>query len=97
VLQLNVPCAFEHVLPQDMQLVTVPSGVSQPVAGFMSQLPKPLEQVPSAHVPVVQDSAALARSQSTSQSPQSVSARMLRSQPFRGLPSQLFQPVSHVG
>jgi hypothetical protein len=97
VLQLNVPCAFEHVLPQAMQLVTVPSGVSQPVAGFMSQLPKPLEQVPSAHVPVVQDSAALARSQSTSQSPQSVSARMLRSQPFRGLPSQLFQPVSHVG
>jgi hypothetical protein len=96
-LQLNVPWAFEHVLPQDMQLVTVPSGVSQPVAGFMSQLPNPAAQVPSMHVPIVHDSAAFARSQSTSQSPQSVSERMFRSHPLRGLPSQLFQPVSHIG
>ena len=92
-----MPCAFEHVLPHDMQFVTVPSGVSQPVAGFMSQLPKPPAQAPSMHVPIEQDSAAFARSQSTSQSPQSVSERMLRSQPLRGLPSQLFQPASHVG
>jgi hypothetical protein len=96
-LQLNVPWAFEQVLPQERQLVMVPSGVSQPVAAFMSQLPKPAAQVPSMHVPIVHDSAAFARSQSTSQSPQSVSDRMFRSQPLRGLPSQLFQPASHVG
>jgi hypothetical protein len=96
-LQLKVPCAFEHELPHPRQFESVPSGVSQPVPAFMSQLPKPVVHVPRVQAPVVHDSAALARSQSTSQSPQSVSVRMLRSQPFPLFPSQLFQPVSHTG
>jgi hypothetical protein len=96
-MQLVEPCGFAHELPHERQLESVPSGVSQPVAAFMSQLPKPVEHVPSVHVPDEHDSAAFARLQSTSQSPQSVSVRMLRSQPLPRLPSQLFQPVSHTG
>lgn len=80
-----------------MQFASVPSGVSQPVPAFMSQLPKAPVQPTSAQLPVEHDSVAFARSQSTSQSPQSVSVRMLRSQPLPRFPSQLFQPASHVG
>jgi hypothetical protein len=95
--QLVVPWGFEHEFPQERQLLIVPSGASQPVPGFMSQLPKPVVHAPSVQVPVEHDSAAFTRSQSTSQSPQSVSVRMLRSQPFPRFPSQLFQPASHTG
>jgi hypothetical protein len=96
-MQLVEPCGFEHELPQERQLLSVPSGVSQPVAAFMSQLPKLPTHALSTHDPVEQVSFAFARSQSTSQSPQSLSARMLRSQPLPRSPSQLFQPVSHTG
>jgi hypothetical protein len=96
-LQLIGPCAFEQLLPHERQFVSVPSGVSQPVAAFMSQLPKLPTHALSTHDPVEQVSFAFARSQSTSQSPQSLSARMLRSQPLPRSPSQLFQPVSHTG
>jgi hypothetical protein len=92
-----VPCAFEQALPQAAQFAVVPSGVSQPFVARESQLPKPAVHVPSAHVPVAHDSAAFCRSQSTSQSPQSVSVRMLRSQPLRALPSQLRKPASQAG
>ena len=96
-LQLTWPCVLEQPLPQAAQFVSVPRGVSQPVEGFASQLPQFAAQAPSAQLPLVHDSAAFARSQSTSQSPQSVSVRMLRSQPLPRSPSQLFQPVSHIG
>lgn len=96
-LQLTWPCAFEQPLPHERQFVSVPSGVSQPVAAFMSQLPKFPMHAESTHDPLVHDSLAFVRSQSTSQSPQSLSERMLRSQPLPRSPSQLLKPVSHTG
>jgi hypothetical protein len=96
-LQLKVPWEFEHELPHDKQFDSVPSGVSQPFVALVSQLAKPVEQIPRVHVPVVHDSEAFARLHVTSQSPQLVSERMLRSQPFALFPSQLFQPASQTG
>jgi hypothetical protein len=96
-LQLTGPWAFEQLLPHERQFVSVPSGVSQPVAGFMSQLPKLPTHALSTHDPLEQVSFAFTRSQSTSQSPQSLSERMLRSQPLPRSPSQLFHPMSQTG
>jgi hypothetical protein len=45
--------AFGQVLPQPLQFVTVPSGVSQPFCGPPSQLPQPLLQV-GAQAPLAQ-------------------------------------------
>jgi hypothetical protein len=91
--QLVEPWAFEHEFPHERQCVSVPSCVSQPVDAFMSQFPQPLVHAPSVQVPAPHDSAAFGRSQSTSQSPQSVRVRMLRSQPLPRSPSQLLKPV----
>ena len=96
-VQANVPCEFEHTSPQAEQLLVVPSVVSQPLPGLLSQLPKPVVQVPSVHVPVLQLALALAREHPTLQSPQSVFVVTLRSQPLSGLPSQLLNPVLQVG
>jgi len=96
-VQLVEPCELVQALPHALQWVTLPSVVSQPFAGWLSQLPKPAVQVPRVQVPVEHDSEALAKLHGTSQSPQLVSVRMSRSQPFVATPSQLFQPASHVG
>ena len=49
------------------------------------------------HVPEVHDSEAFGKSQGTPQSPQSLSVRMLRSQPLFRFESQLLKPVAQVG
>jgi hypothetical protein len=94
-LQLVVPCAFEHALPHDLQLETVPSAVSQPAA--LVQSAKFPVQPWTTQVPVLHDSLALGKSQVTPQSPQLELARTLVSQPLPSAPSQLFQPPSQVG
>ena len=43
------------------------------------------------------DADAFGKEQATLQSPQSVSVRMLRSQPLSGLPSQLLKPLLQLG
>ena len=75
----------------------VPSCTSQPFEALLSQLAKPALQLPSAQVPVEHEAPAWLNEQATLQSPQSVSVRMLRSQPLSGLPSQLLKPVLHDG
>lgn len=88
--QLVVPFRFVQELPHAPQLASVfVRFVSQPFRALPSQLPQFEVQVPSVQVPVPQLSAALARSQTVLQSPQSVSVAMLRSQPLFWFPSQL--------
>jgi hypothetical protein len=48
-------------------------------------------------VPVAHDAVAFGREQGVLQSPQSVSVRMLRSQPLSGSESQLLKPALHDG
>jgi hypothetical protein len=78
-------------------LLVVPSVVSQPLVALPSQLPKPVLQVPSVQVPVLQLALALARLHPTLQSPQSVVVVTLRSQPLSGLASQLLNPALQLG
>ena len=93
--QLVVPCALKQPSPQPRQFDKLPSAVSQPAA--LVQSAKPLLQVSRVHVPVAHDSLAFGRSQSTPQSPQSLSVRVLVSQPLARLPSQLLKPASQLG
>jgi hypothetical protein len=74
--------------PQTPQLVVVLSCVSQPLAGFMSQSPKPVLQAPLVQVPVLQLAAAFGKLQATLQAPQSVFVFVGFSQPLLGRPSQ---------
>jgi hypothetical protein len=97
-VQVVLPCALRQALPQAPQLVTVVLRfVSHPVDGSASQLPNPVVQVPSVHVPVAQLSLAFARSQTTLQPPQFVSVVTDLSQPLLELPSQLAKPTAQVG
>ena len=77
-----------QVVPQAPQLVVVLSWVSQPLAGLLSQSPKPVLQAPRVQVPVAQLAAALGKLQATLQAPQSVVVFVGRSQPLPGSPSQ---------
>lgn len=89
-MHVVVPWGLVQLLPQEPQLKRlVCVFVSQPFAGFVSQLAKPALQFPSVHTPLTQLSLALARSQTVLHAPQSVSVLILRSQPLSGLPSQL--------
>lgn len=92
-----VPWEFEHTSPQAEQFVGVPSGVSQPFAVLPSQLAKPALQLANVHVPVLHDAVAFGSEQGVLQSPQSVSVRMLRSQPLSAFESQLLKPALHDG
>jgi hypothetical protein len=94
-LQAVVPCGLTQASPQLWQLLSEPSGVSQPAA--LVQSAKPGLQVESKQVPVAQLSVAFGRSHVMPQSPQLASVRTLVSQPLAALPSQLFQPGSQVG
>ena len=89
------PCEFVQVSPHSLQFVGVPIAVSHP--GEAVQSSKPGEHAASVQVPVLHEVTAFGSEQPTSQSPQSVLERMLRSQPLSGLPSQLFQPVLQLG
>ena len=85
--------AREHGTPQAPQLVRVLRAVSQPLLDSLSQLAKPVEQVPSWQVPELQDSLALRRSQVTPQEPQLALELMLVSHPLASVPSQLENPA----
>jgi hypothetical protein len=95
--QLVVPWELVHAFPHALQCVTLPSGVSQPLPLCASQLPKPASQVPIAHVPDAQDSAAFAKAHDTPQAPQSVSVVVGVSQPSSGLPLQFAKLAEQVG
>jgi len=82
-------------LPQVAQLVFVPSGWQPLPAPLHSS--KPVAQPVTVQVPLAHDSDAFGKSHSTPQSPQSLSVRMLRSQPLFGSESQLLKPVPQTG
>src|SRR5690349_6575935 len=84
-----------QVNPQPPQLLLVLSGASQPLAGLLSQLPRPALQAPSVHCPPGHDSLALARSQTTPQPPQFAVVSSGVSHPLFGLPSQSPKPGLH--
>jgi len=85
--------------PQAVQLVAVPSGVSQPAA--LVQSANPEEQAPWLQLTVepasVQVAAAFGKEHGVPQLPQSVSVTTLRSQPLSGLLSQLLKPGLQTG
>jgi hypothetical protein len=94
-VQVVLPLSFWHCTLQEPQAAVVLSCVSQSPPGVQS--PQPASQPVMTQVPVVHDSPPCANEQATPQLPQSVSVRMLRSQPLSGFESQLFQPSSQVG
>jgi hypothetical protein len=96
VEQVSVAWASVHAVPQPPQSVTVRMLRSQPFASVPSQSSKPALQEAIAHEPVEQVAVAFARVHGMPQLPQSVSVRMLRSQPFAGFPSQSSQPASQL-
>ena len=63
-------CPPEHWSPQLLQLVVVPSWVSQPLAAIPSQLPQFALQLATAHLPAPQAALALARAHGFLQKPQ---------------------------
>lgn len=71
--------------------------VSQPLLRFPSQLPKFASHAVNVHVPVEQDSLALAKSQGVPQPPQFIKVLSAVSQPLFLLPSQLSYPMAHMG
>jgi hypothetical protein len=81
-----LPCELVQALPQLAQLVLVPSGSQVP---SLPQSSKPALQPVTVQVPLAQLSVAFGMSQGMPQSPQSVSERMLLSQPLFGSESQL--------
>jgi hypothetical protein len=85
--QLVVPWEFVHWTLQDPQAAVVFSCVSQP--GDAVQLPQSTSQAPIVQVPVAHEAVACRNEQATPQSPQSVTVRMLRSQPSFGFELQL--------
>jgi hypothetical protein len=89
------PCSFVQALPQLAQFEFVPSCVSQPFAEPQSA--KPESHVPIVQVPAPQDAPACENEHGTSQSPQLVRVRMLRSHPLSATPSQLLNPAAQTG
>jgi hypothetical protein len=82
-----------HAAPQAPQLASVLSAVSQPLVALPSQLPKPLLQAPSVHVPLPQLAAAFARLQPTLQPAQLLLVFRACSQPLASFVSQLPNPT----
>ncbi len=84
-------CPPVHARPHAPQLVLVAVRlVSQPLAGLLSQLPKPAMHVPSAHDPDAHVAVALAKTQRWPHAPQWLtSLAKVTSQPLVTLPSQL--------
>jgi hypothetical protein len=94
--QLATALARSHSVPHAPQLLAVFVGVSQPLAAFMSQLAKPVLQVPSVQEPLAHEAAALTRLQTEPQAPQLAVVWSEISQPLLGLPSQLAKLTSQV-
>lgn len=85
-----VPCALVHAIPQPLQLLVVPSWVSQPLDAVESQLPQPLVQELIWQVPLEHTGVALARVQALLQAPQWLTfVPSVTSQPFETRVSQL--------
>jgi hypothetical protein len=91
-------CPPEHARPHAPQFVFVAMRlVSQPFAGFASQLPKPALHAPSAHAPAAQAPAALANTQGRPHIPQWFeSVAKVTSQPLITLASQLPNPAAQT-
>jgi hypothetical protein len=71
IVHAGVPVIEEHALPQVRQCATeLLRSASQPLALFVSQLPKPALQLRSVHVPIVHAESALARLHERPQAPQ---------------------------
>jgi hypothetical protein len=84
--------------PQAPQLVSVVSAVSQPLAEFPSQSPRPLLQLETPQVPPTQFGVPPAAGHTCPQVPQLVMlVAVLVSHPFRALPSQSPNPAAQVG
>lgn len=69
-------------MPHAVQLPVVLSGASQPLDALKSQLPKPIAQLTSEHVPVEQLSVAFVSAQAVLHAPQWVRELSAVSQPF---------------
>lgn len=87
-------CPSPQPRPQAPQFVSVVVGVSQPLDGSASQLPKPPRHPTSAQTPAAHVVEAFARSHVARHAPQSVGlVRVSTSQPLAALPSQLATPI----
>ena len=93
--QLLLPCALLQVLPQEAQLLVVPSWVSQPAVALQSA--KPSAQLICTQVPLLQEASPFGTVQATPQVPQFSSVRTLVSQPLSGIPSQSLNPAAQTG
>lgn len=89
------PLATEHALPHIPQWVVLLSAVSQPLAMLPSQLPKPVVQPASAHVPALHEALPLANEHALPHIPQCVVLLSDVSQPLAMLPSQLPKSALH--
>jgi hypothetical protein len=87
--------APEHALPHIPQLLALSRGVSQPLAGFPSQSPKPALQVAITHVPAAHATVAFASTHALPHIPQLLALFNGVSQPLAGLPSQSPKPTLH--
>ena len=98
-VQVEVPFAFEHTVPQVPQFAgLVFRFASQPLAATPSQFPKPALHVRMPHVPDEHVSVAFRSEQTVPQLPQfAVLLCVFVSQPLVASPSQLPQPGTHVG
>jgi hypothetical protein len=94
----GVPPAEEQARPHVPQCLTsVARGVSQPLAGLLSQSPKPALHDAMVHAPATQRAEAFGRAQGLPHPPQWVSeVRVSASQPLPLLPSQSAKPGSHI-
>ena len=93
-LHEGVPLVLLQALPQTPQLpALVCVFVSHPLAAVPSQLPKPVVQDESVHVPVAQDGLAFEKLQGTPHPPQFVKLLSCVSQPLPELPSQSPKPA----
>ncbi len=82
-----------QVTPHPPQLPLLLRLVSQPLAAFPSQFPKPALHEAIAHEPLAQVAVALVREHATPQPPQLPSELSAVSQPFAGIPSQSAKPA----
>ena len=93
-----VACGSEQVRPHIPQLVAdVLRLVSQPLAAFASQLPKPALHAATAHAPLVHAGVALGSEHARPHAPQWLTAlRVLVSQPLATFMSQSPKPAAQV-
>jgi hypothetical protein len=94
-VQLVAPWALLQLSPQAVQLLSVPSAVSQPVMAVQSA--NPALQLLAVQLPPPQDSLEFGMSQLCPQAPQFETDQIEVSQPFSGLASQVSQPWLQLG